>query len=149
MEVKQIHAADYLLVTRLFNEYRIFYKQKSDIDLAESFIKNRLENNESVVFAVFEEGRVVGFTQLYPLISSVRAVKNWLLNDLFVDTDYLKRGIGQALLKAAADFAKTHGATYLQLETAADNYAAQNLYEATGFVKQEISNVFFCYRKAI
>jgi ribosomal protein S18 acetylase RimI-like enzyme len=76
-------------------------------------------------------------------------VKNWLLNDLFIDTNYRKRGIGEALLKAAAVFAKNHGATFLQLETAADNYAAQNLYEATGFIKQEVSNTFFCYRKAI
>jgi ribosomal protein S18 acetylase RimI-like enzyme len=149
MEIKQIYAEDYLLVTNLFDQYRVFYKQKSDIDLAESFIKNRLENNESVIFAAFEDGKVVGFTQLYPLISSVRAVKNWLLNDLFVDTNYRKRGIGEILLKTAAGFAKTHGATFLQLETAADNYAAQNLYENTGFVKQEISNTFFCYRKAI
>ena len=149
MEIKQIYTADYLLVTCLFNEYRMFYKQKSDIELAESFIKNRLENNESVIFAAFDDDMVVGFNQLYPLISSVRAVKNWLLNDLFVDTNYRKRGIGEALLKAAATFAKTHGATFLQLETAVDNYAAQNLYEASGFVKQEISNTFFCYRKAI
>ncbi|MDN3547953.1 GNAT family N-acetyltransferase [Mucilaginibacter aquaedulcis] len=149
MEIKQIYAADYLLVTRLFNEYRMFYKQESDIELAESFIKNRLENNESVIFAAFEDNKVLGFTQLYPLISSVKAVKNWLLNDLFVDSNYRKRGIGEALLKAAAIFAKTHGATFLQLETATDNYAAQNLYEATGFVKQESNNAFFCYRKAI
>lgn len=149
MEIKQIYAADYLLVTGLFNEYRMFYKQESDIGLAESFIKNRLENNESVVFAALEDDKVVGFTQLYPLISSVRAVKNWLLNDLFVDANYRKRGIGEALLKKAATFAKTHGATFLQLETAVDNYTAQNLYEATGFIKQEIGNTFFCYRKAI
>ncbi|MEN0054811.1 MAG: GNAT family N-acetyltransferase [Mucilaginibacter sp.] len=149
MEIKQIYATDYLLVTSLFNEYRMFYKQASDIDLAESFIKNRLENNESVIFAAFKDGKVVGFTQLYPLISSVRAVKNWLLNDLFVHTSYRKQGIGEALLKAASAFAKTHGATYLQLETAVDNYAAQSLYEATGFVKQEASDAFFCYRKAI
>jgi ribosomal protein S18 acetylase RimI-like enzyme len=149
MEVKQISTADYLLVTKLFDQYRVFYKQASDIALAKTFIKNRLENNESVIFAAFENDKAVGFTQLYPLISSVRATKNWLLNDLFVDNDHRKKGIGEALLKAAAGFAKTHGAVFLQLETAVDNHAAQSLYEATGFVKQAAGSSFFCYRKAI
>lgn len=149
IEIKQIDVADYLLATQLFNQYRMFYKQPSDIALAETFIKNRLQNNESVIFVAFADGVPVGFTQLYPLISSVRAVKNWLLNDLFVDNGYRKRGIGEALLKAAGIFAKTHGATFLQLETTIDNYAAQKLYETTGFVKQDTAAAFFCYRKAI
>ncbi|MDR6943287.1 GNAT family N-acetyltransferase [Mucilaginibacter pocheonensis] len=149
MEIKQINVADYLLVTRLFNQYRIFYKQPSDMALAETFIKNRLENNESVIFAAIDHGEAVGFTQLYPLFSSVKATKNWLLNDLFVDADHRKQGIGEALLKAAAGFAKTHGATFLQLETAVDNYTAQSLYEATGFVKQDANTTSFYYRKAI
>lgn len=149
IEIKQIDVDGYLLVTQLFNKYRMFYNQPSDIALAETFIKNRLRNSESVIFVAFADDVPVGFTQLYPLISSVKAVKNWLLNDLFVDNSYRKRGIGEALLKAAGSFAKTHGATFLQLETAIDNYAAQRLYEATGFVKQDTASAFFCYRKAI
>jgi ribosomal protein S18 acetylase RimI-like enzyme len=148
MEIKQINRADYLLVTKLFDQYRMFYKQTSDIALAETYVKNRLENNESVIFVALVGDKPVGFTQLYPLLSSVRATKNWLINDLFVDTDHRKQGIGEALLKAAADFAKSHGATFVQLETASDNYTAQSLYEAVGFVKQDAKTSFY-YRKAI
>jgi ribosomal protein S18 acetylase RimI-like enzyme len=148
MEVKQINRADYLLVTKLFDQYRMFYKQTSDIALAETYIKNRLENNESVIFVALVGDKPVGFTQLYPLLSSVRATKNWLINDLFVDPDHRKQGIGEALLKAAANFAKSHGATFVQLETASDNYTAQSLYEAVGFVKQDAKTSFY-YRKAI
>jgi ribosomal protein S18 acetylase RimI-like enzyme len=148
MEIKQIKTDDYLLVTKLFDQYRMFYKQASDIALAETYIKNRLENNESVIFVAFVGHKPVGFTQLYPLLSSVRATKNWLLNDLFVDTDHRKQGIGEALLKAAANFAKSQGATFVQLETASDNYTAQSLYEAVGFVRQDAKTSFY-YRKAI
>src|SRR4051794_6519917 len=111
MEIKQINAADYPLVTRLFDQYRVFYKQASDIALAETYIKNRLENNESVIFVALAGNKPIGFTQLYPLLSSVRATKNWLLNDLFVDPDHRKQGVGEALLKTACNFAKSHGAT--------------------------------------
>ncbi len=150
MQIKRITLADYQQVTTLFDRYRTFYKQPSDIGLAENFIKERLENNESVIFVAFADknGEAVpaGFTQLYPLISSVRAQKNWLLNDLYVDAAYRKQGIGEALLKAAADFGRSQNAKYVKLETAMDNYTAQRLYESTGFKKQEADNAFFTYR---
>jgi ribosomal protein S18 acetylase RimI-like enzyme len=149
MKIKQISAADYLLVTKLFDQYRVFYKQPSDMPLAEIFIKNRLENNESIIFVAFNGEEPAGFTQLYPLLSSVRATKNWLINDLYVDSKHRKQGIGEALLKAAADFAKKQGAVFVQLETAIDNYTAQSLYEAIGFVKQAPGTTSFYYRKAI
>jgi len=150
MQIRQINPNEYQLVTHLFDQYRVFYKQTSDIALAKSFIKNRLENNESVIFVAMDGDKPVGFTQLYPLLSSVRATKNWLLNDLYVDNDQRKRGIGKALLQTAYDFAKSHGATFIQLETAVDNYTAQSLYEAVGFVKQEANKAAsYYYRKAI
>src|ERR1700744_4211575 len=121
MQIKRITSSEHHLVTSLFNAYRMFYKQPTDMALAERFIKERLLNNESVIFAALVEKdgrqRPAGFTQLYPLISSVRAVKKWLLNDLYVDASYRKQGIGEALLKTAIEFARNDGAVYLQLET--------------------------------
>ncbi|GAA3964439.1 GNAT family N-acetyltransferase [Mucilaginibacter dorajii] len=149
MQIKQISIVDYQLVTGLFNQYRVFYKQVSDIALAESYIKNRLEHNESVIFVAIDGDEPVGFTQLYPLLSSVRATKNWLLNDLFVDAAHRKQGIGEALLQTAYDFAKSHGATFIELETSVDNFTAQSLYEATGFVRQPANTTSYYYRKAI
>jgi ribosomal protein S18 acetylase RimI-like enzyme len=148
MTVKRITPSDYLLVTSLFNDYRVFYNFPADIGLAERFIKERLDNNESVIFAAFEEGAEtpVGFTQLYPLISSGRAIKNWVLNDLYVDAGHRKKGIGEALIKTAMNFAASTGAAFVQLETAVDNFTAQRLYETIGFEKQAPDEKFFIYR---
>jgi ribosomal protein S18 acetylase RimI-like enzyme len=147
MQIKRITPSEYKLVTGLFDKYRVFYKQPSDTTLAENYIKARLENNESVIFvALANDNMPAGFTQLYPIYSSVRAAKNWLLNDLYVDAAYRKQGVGEALIKAAMDFAKGKGSTYVKLETAFDNYNAQSLYEAIGFKKQEIEMGYFTYR---
>jgi ribosomal protein S18 acetylase RimI-like enzyme len=147
MLIKRITSPDYLRVTGLFNDYRVFYRYPSDIALAERFIKERLENNESVIFiACSEDGAAIGFTQLYPLISSGRAIKNWVLNDLYVAPEYRKQGIGEALIKTATEFAMADGAAFLQLETAVDNYNAQRLYENTGFKKHEPDLSYFTYR---
>lgn len=150
MNIKQIYLPDYQLVTPLFNRYRMFYNQSSNMDLAEGFIKDRLHNNESRIFVALMDkaGEQVpaGFTQLYPILSSVKATKNWLLNDLYVDGDYRRQGIGEALIKAAMDFARSEHSTYIKLETAMDNYTAQRLYEALGFKRQELIKSFYTYK---
>ena len=150
MEVKRINSHEASLVTDLFDKYRMFYKQPSDITLAQTFIPDRLENNESIIFVAVvrndDNETPVGFTQLYPGFSSVRAIKNWILNDLYVDTGFRKQGIGETLIKSAMEFAKKEGAKYVELSTAVDNYTAQSLYTAIGFKKQEPDKNFISYR---
>lgn len=117
----------------LFDAYRQFYKQASDLEGARKFLTDRIERNESVVFMTFEEGNALGFTQLYPQFSSVGMDRNWLLNDLYVDAGARKMGVATQLLEAARAWGKETGARWLMLETGADNYAAQALYEKAGW----------------
>lgn len=146
IEIKRIDHNEANLVVGLFNQYRIFYGKFSDLGMAKAFIDARLEHNESVIFVALDENKPVGFTQLYPKYSSVRLVKNWILNDLFVDPQNRKQGIGEALIKTVMDFAKGQGAAYVQLETAVDNFTAQSLYEQIGFVKQGPDEEFLLYK---
>lgn len=147
MQIKRIQAEEYELVTGLFDQYRVFYGQPTNISLAEEFIRERLYHNESVIYvAIADDGLPAGFTQLYPLISSVEAFRNWLLNDLYVASAYRKQGIGEALIRAAMEFATSKGASFLQLETAVDNYNARHLYENIGFNLHETGASFLTYR---
>jgi ribosomal protein S18 acetylase RimI-like enzyme len=68
------------------------------------------------------------------------------LNDLYVEKEYRKHGIGESLIRTAMQFAKDTGAVYVQLETAVDNHTAQQLYEAIGFKKQLPDEKLFLYR---
>jgi ribosomal protein S18 acetylase RimI-like enzyme len=139
MQTQRIDTSTVYLVEALFDKYRVFYHQPSDIALARQFLQQRLSNNESVIFAAADDqdGEIVpaGFTQLYPLYSSVQAQKNWILNDLYVEANYRKQGVGRKLIEAAMQFAKGEGATYIQLETMPDNITAQRLYESIGFTQ--------------
>jgi ribosomal protein S18 acetylase RimI-like enzyme len=150
MEIKRIDKQETDLVTDLFNKYRIFYNQPSDIITAKKFIQSRQDNNESVIFVALaqinDRKLPVGFTQLYPAYSSVRAIKYWILNDLYVEPDHRKKGIGKQLIKTAMEFAKADEAKFVELSTATDNYTAQMLYENIGFEKQKADNSFFTYK---
>ena len=149
IEIIKIESTQAHLVYELFNQYRIFYKQQHDIDLAKKFIDARINKNESVIFVALNNNnnsKPVGFTQLYPNYSSVSAIKNWTLNDLYVDKDYRKQGVGEKLIKKAMEYAKNQHAKFVELSTAFDNYSAQSVYEKIGFRKQEPDNEFYTYR---
>jgi ribosomal protein S18 acetylase RimI-like enzyme len=130
-------------LTELFNSYRVFYQQESDIPGAKSFIKERLLNEDSVVFIAYEEGNGVGFVQLYPTFSSVSMKRSWILNDLYVNASARKKGFGEKLLQKAIEFAEKTGAKGLFLETGQENVTAQRLYEKIGFKKE--SNYFYYF----
>ncbi|HJR11766.1 MAG TPA: GNAT family N-acetyltransferase [Rhodanobacteraceae bacterium] len=122
----------------LFDGYRIFYKQAPAPAAARTFLEERLRRDESVIFIARDGGNreALGFTQLYPLFSSVSARRIWVLNDLFVTPVARKCGVARALMGCARDFAMEAGALRLVLETAEDNHAAQALYESLGYVRE-------------
>ena len=129
----------------LFDKYRIFYKQKSDVDNARSFLKKRMKRKESVIFVAEERDELIGFTQLFPIFSSVSMKRTWLLNDLYINER--SRGIGAAtkLLDAVKEFGAETNSKWLILQTAADNFTAQKVYEKNGWIKE--TDLF--YRKDI
>jgi ribosomal protein S18 acetylase RimI-like enzyme len=137
-----IHDLDALVV--LFNEYRIFYKQPSDMERAKAFLFERFEHSESILFSVkeTEANQTIGFVQLYPLFSSISMKRSWVLNDLYVLETYRGRGVAQLLIDAAVEFAIQTKAKGLALSTAIDNGNAQRIYERNGFKKDD---VFFHY----
>tara|TARA_E500000318_G_scaffold105462_1_gene112397 strand:- start:1354 stop:1809 length:456 start_codon:yes stop_codon:yes gene_type:complete len=146
MVIKKISTGESALVIDLFDKYRVFYKQKSNLTLAKNFIKARLNNEESIIFVALVGKKPVGFTQLYPTYSSVGAIQNWILNDLYVGVQYRKQGIGEKLIKEAMEFAKGRGSKFLELSTAINNFTAQGLYEKIGFEKQDPETDFYTYQ---
>ena len=132
--IKLAHIEDLDSLVPLFDAYRVFYKQDSDIELARHFLSNRLLKAESTIFLAKAEDKPVGFTQLYKTYSSVSALQSWILNDLYVLESERGKGIGEGLLKRAQKFALDNDAKGLALETAKDN-PAQKLYEKLGWEK--------------
>ena len=124
-------------VAPLFDAYRRFYAQPADLPRARDFLHERLQRGESAILLAELDGRLAGFTQLYPMFSSVRTARIWVLNDLFVDEAARRRGVAQALLDGAARFARERGAAGLMLETSRDNAPARALYRAAGWSEDE------------
>ena len=126
--------ADIAVLAPLFDQYRIFYGQTTDLSSAEIFLKQRFLNEESIVFLANMGTRAVGFTQLYTTFSSVSLQSFFILNDLYVAPEYRGRGLGKALLIKAQEYCISQDYKGLALETATDN-PAQGLYNKLGWKK--------------
>ncbi|QCX02336.1 GNAT family N-acetyltransferase [Aggregatimonas sangjinii] len=134
MQIITATEKDIPLVAPLFDAYRIFYNQESDLAGAERFLKKRFANRESVIFLAMNEDEPIAFTQLYTTFSSVSMRPVLILNDLFVSPSHRKKGVGEALLKHAKEYCLQMKYKGLALETAIDN-PAQQLYERLGWQK--------------
>ncbi|MEZ4823017.1 MAG: GNAT family N-acetyltransferase [Ignavibacteria bacterium] len=141
MKILKATLEDLETVSVLFDLYRQFYEQTPDIESAKIFIRERIENNESVIFLALENDNMnnkgMGFVQLYPVFTSVGMKRMWILNDLFVHEDHRKKGVAEALIMAAKELAKETNAKSLILETHSSNHSAQKLYDKTGFKKDD------------
>jgi len=141
---------DIPLIVPLFDGYRQFYKQPSDLEGARRFLTARFEENSSVIFLALrtnemDKVQACGFMQLYPSFSSVSMKPLWILNDLFVTPETRHSGIGRALLERARTFAAETQAKGLTLTTAIDNYTAQALYQTAGWQRDEEFYAYHLY----
>jgi GNAT superfamily N-acetyltransferase len=137
LEIKKASTEDIARVAFLFDAYRVFYKQPSDLQKAFDFLEQRMAKEESVIFLAILKNETVGFVQLYPIFSSVSLKRAWLLNDLFVAESARNQGVGEALLQEAKQFGKETDSAFIILQTADDNYKAQSVYEKNGWIKTQ------------
>ncbi|MDZ5435179.1 GNAT family N-acetyltransferase [Pseudomonas fluorescens] len=129
-------AASIERIAPLFDAYRGFYGQPSNLAQSRDFIAERIARDESVIFhAVDASGETLGFVQMFPTFSSIDAHRTWLLGDLFTAPAARGKGVGRLLMNTARDFARLMGARGMTLETATDNISAQRLYESLGYVR--------------
>jgi ribosomal protein S18 acetylase RimI-like enzyme len=141
--VRQAVLSDLEALVPLFDSYRQFYGRVSDVAAAREFLSARFNHGESVLFIAHEADSPAGFVQLYPSFSSVSLARIFILNDIFVPEHCRKKGVGSLLIEEAIGHARALGAARLSLSTAVANQAAQAVYEAAGWKRDE---QFFYYQ---
>lgn len=135
MEIVVANLAHLEELAALFDGYRVFYQQPSDLAGARQFLQARLEKGDAAILVAQTPDGLAGFTQLYPSFSSVSMKPIWILNDLFVAAAYRGQGIAKQLMTVAENFARETGAIRVGLSTQVANTSAQALYEGRGYVR--------------
>lgn len=140
---KQATINDLQTLAPLFDAYRQFYDKKSDVEGAKKFLLERIANNESVIYLAFDEKEnAVGFVQLYPLFSSTRMKRFWMLNDLFVSPEFRGQGFSRELIDQAKKLCRKTDACAMLLETSVTNEIGNSLYPSAGFILRDDANFY-------
>src|SRR5436190_3433834 len=143
MVVRKATREDIRRLASLFDEYRVFYHHESDLLNARKFLSERIKNNDSEIYVVESEDKVLaGFIQLYPLFSSTRMKRLWLLNDLYVNPAFRGRHLSRMLIDRAKQLANETLSAGLLLETAKSNLIGNKLYSRTQFVLDQDHNYY-------
>ena len=142
MQVREAKLSDLENLSDLFNSYRMFYGKKSDLKVANEFLRSRIENKDSKIFVCDLNNELSGFVQLYPIFSSTRVSKYWLLNDLFVDIEKRGKGYSKLLIDRSKELVIQSEACGMMLETEKSNDIGNMLYPSTGFKKNELCNFY-------
>lgn len=131
----------------LFDEYRQFYGASSNLNLSYQFLKQRFENQESVIFIHIKDDVLTGFILLYLGFSSVACSIYYILDDVYVTPTFRRQGSAKQLIDTAILFARHENALRISLETQKSNYQSHKLYEQMGFVKDDEFKIYHCFLK--
>ena len=147
MIVRRATVDDLQQLTVLFDEYRQFYGASSNLDQSYQFLKQRFDNQESVIFIHFKDDIITGFVLLYLGFSSVACSTYYILDDVYVTPAYRRQGSARQLIDTAILFARQENALRISLETQKTNHQSHQLYESMGFIQDEEFRTYHCFLK--
>jgi GNAT superfamily N-acetyltransferase len=98
-----------------------------------------IDSPNAEVLIAEDDGAIAGLCTIYDDIDSVRFGRRAWIEDLAVDPERRSRGIGKALMDAGKDWARRHGASHLELDSAEARLDAHRFYEREGASYRSIS----------
>lgn len=97
----------------------------------------RCKQTDGQVLVAEVDGEVAGFVTILTRVSSGEIedgdIEYGLIADLVVAPKFRRQGLGQRLLLAGEDFARTKNVRWLRISALNRNQAAMDLYTAQGF----------------
>jgi len=140
-DIRLLQEADRTQWEAMFRAYIRYYKAKVPDDVIAQSWQRLLAQEDGflALVAVEPDGRLVGIAHLLFHRSTWSPTVYCYLEDLFVDIDTRRNGVGRALIEATYRQADKRGATRTYWATMTDNAAARRLYDRvakqSGFVQ--------------
>lgn len=96
-----------------------------------------IENEFSYVYAIYEQGRMIGFIDYWITFEVCQ------LNQIAVLSEYRKQGIATRLMNEMIHHAEEALCESIMLEVRASNTKAQGMYEKLGFMNLNIRKGYY------
>ena len=144
LKVRPLRAADHAAWVDLFTAYADFYGTRLSESAMEATFHGMLSADMTLrCWVAVINDKPVGLVHLVLHPNTWSLLPDAYLEDLFVDANYRKHGVGRALLQEVINTGHEEGWRKLYWNTAADNLEAQPLYHKvatqTSWIKFEVN----------
>jgi GNAT superfamily N-acetyltransferase len=127
------HARDVVAMTAAYAEDAMGNGGALSAEVLARLVPALREHPTTVVLLAYAAGRAVGIATCFLGFTTFAARPLLNIHDLAVVPEHRGRGVGRALLEAAAEAARRRGCVKLTLEVQEGNARARRLYAAAGF----------------
>ncbi len=110
-----------------------------DKESAREAVQRAISGERSDILLAVDGNTVVGMLALYVDVLMIRYGLRCWVEDFVVLPAQRSRGTGKALLDAAADWARAHGCTHIQLNSFTGRKDAHRFYIANGMTQDSLS----------
>jgi GNAT superfamily N-acetyltransferase len=110
--------------------------QQWDPEAARARISEAIRSPRATILVADDEQALIAFCTAYLELNSVRFGQRCWVEDFAVNPERRSKGVGSALLKAAREWARSAGATHLELDSGLARVDAHRFYEREAGTRQ-------------
>ena len=128
--IREIKLTDKEQWENLYEGYAKFYKvemNKTILKTVWNWIHDKNHEVEGIVYEI--NNKIVGLAHYRKMPRPLRGQEIGFLDDLFVDPDYRRKGIGEKFLNYLKELSKSRGWNLIRWLTHDDNIKAKSLYD--------------------
>ncbi len=143
VDIKRCNINDLERLVPLFDDYRQHFKQASDLVAVKTYLAERLETKDALIYLAQSGEELHGFVVLYPSFSSIGLAPIWILNDFYLKSGNNKRLMAKKLLDQLSQDCREAGAIRIEVTTRKENHKLHKLYKDYGFEKDYKYDYYF------
>ncbi len=140
MPIRMAFPDEFPVLLPLLRGYTDFYESNPSDDSLEAMVAYAIEapDDQAFLLVATDDEEVVGFANCQWKWSSLKGERVVVLDDLYVRDEARGEGHADALIAAAADVAREHGASVLSWFTQQADHRAQKVYNRVGGVSEPL-----------
>ena len=123
-------------LNRVFELLNQLYDGELNYEAFKENYKLKLDDKNSYNIVAVKDSKIVGVLTSDIQIKLRRERRQCYIEDLIVDEEYRKQGVGKALLQNVVNFAKNNNCEVIKLSSYINNERAHKFYEDNNFVKK-------------
>jgi ribosomal protein S18 acetylase RimI-like enzyme len=144
MEIRKAGPSDIGAITDLMREFAAFEDLADYFEATPEKLAAVMFGESSYVngFVAEDNGKLIAYALFYPNYATFRGQRGVYLEDLYISTTHRGRGIGEAMIRKIAQFAKQESCERIDFQVLEWNTPAIGFYEKLGAHRDESERHF-------